>query len=338
MIKKMFSVLLIVFGSFLEIYYYAFRFQSDGIALWLAVLIGVALTLFLCVAVIKKSKPLVICLIVYSVLATSAGQHFSLEEVEATETKSDIQEEYRQEEIDEIKYRITQIDEKYKQIQEGIDATAKTLHDRGMYRTALSKAEAEQERLNAEREGLRASLSKLRSQAVSYDEIKIQRTTIYHFYYSLLGLLPVRWLQFLFQTVLSVFIALMAPLSITLLIEKKKKAKRRQRQTKASSPSPPHVILPTPQTTKKKKPRISDEQIHRWVRVSWMGIRTQKSSSIVPYESFMTFTQSTEGPKFTTEEYHIIKNAAQKQKCIDIDRIIVFNEKEVEKRIKKELT
>jgi hypothetical protein len=82
MIKKLFCILMIGLGSFLEIHYYKFRFENDGIETWLAIIIGIALTLFLCLAIFERKKKLmkllIISLVIYSVLATSAGQSFSL--------------------------------------------------------------------------------------------------------------------------------------------------------------------------------------------------------------------------------------------------------------------
>lgn len=318
MIKKIFSIALIVFGSFLEIYYYQFRFQNDGIETWLAITIGIALTLFLCLTILQRettlTKILIIALIIYSVFATSAGQSFSLSLFQKTETAIDIKELYNQEEIKEIRYRINQIDKKYKQIQSGINITADTLYGRAHYRTALKNAENKQKELNKERSGLQKRLSELRVAAISHDKIEKKKTNIYEFYNTLTGL-SVKWLQFTFQTILSIFIAFMAPLGIIAIQTKK-----------------------TRRYTKRKPIEATDWRplVERWVHASWIGKRSGKSNNILPESTFLEFT-SAHGQDYTKKQYKIIKKAAERKKCIDKDVIIVYNEEEAIKRILQEV-
>ena len=72
--KKTFAISLIIIGSALEIYYYAQRFYNDGIKIWLSIIIGISLTLFLSLLMLKRESKtiwlLIIPLAFYSVLCT----------------------------------------------------------------------------------------------------------------------------------------------------------------------------------------------------------------------------------------------------------------------------
>ena len=299
---KLFGILLIIFGSFLEIYYYAYRFTNDGIETWLSIIIGIALTIFLCMAILYRNKKwvrfLILTLIVYSVLATSAGQSFSLSLFQKEETQEDIQEQYRQDEIEEIQYRIQQIDEKYSQIQFGINETTQTLHDRGVYRTALEKAENQQLLLNEERSLLRNRLSELRQYAISYEGIEKRKTNIYEFY-NRLTIISENLLQFIFQTWLSIFIAIMAPLGITTL--------QRIKPKKEQEPAQTWISL-----------------IEKWVHINWFGIRSKKSRNILNETNFFEYTKA-HGKVFTKRNYVKIKKIAIKTKCINNTGMIINN-------------
>ena len=305
---KLFGISLIIFGSFLEIYYYSYRFTNDGIETWLSIIIGIALTLFLCLAILNRNKKginfLIFTLIIYSILATSAGQSFSLSLFQKEEIQKDIQEEYRQDEITEIQYRINQIDEKYSQIQSGINETAQTLHDRGVYRTAIEKAENQQFILNDERLKLNNRLSELREQAISYEGIEERKTNIYEFY-NRLTFVPIEWLQFLFQTWLSIFIAIMAPLGITTLQVIKPKEEKEKPQNK--EPSETWIML-----------------IEKWVYINWFGVRSKKSNNILNETNFHEYTKA-HGKEFPKKHYNRIKTIAIKTKCIKKTGIIINN-------------
>ena len=302
---KLFAILLILTGSFLEIWYYAYRFTNDGIETWLSITIGIALTLFLCLAILNRNKKyipfLILTLIIYSILATSAGQSFSLSLFQKDEIQDNVQEEYRQDEIEEIQYRIEQIEEKYTQIQSGISETAQTLHDRGVYRTALEKAENQQLLLNEERSRLQDRLTELRQAAITYEGIEERKTNIYEFY-NRLTFVPEDWLQFFFQTWLSIFIAIMAPLGITTLQAIKPKEKE-------DPPEPKNTWI---------------KLIEKWVYINWFGVRSKKSRNILSETNFLEYTKS-HGKVFSKRNYIKIKKIAFKTKCINATGTIINN-------------
>ena len=309
---KLFSILLIIIGSFLEIYFYWFRFKHDNIVDWLSIIIGMALTLLLCMAIISKKKLhiklLIISVIIYSVLATSAGQSFSLSLVDKEETQNTVEEKYRQDNINDIETRIKQINTEYETIQNNINATVETLHDRGTYRTALGKAETRLVELNNERTKLRNELAELRNESITYEGIEQKKTNIYQFYNDLTGI-PEKWLQFILQTILSIFIAIMAPLGIITIQGIKKR-----REVKPETPKPEKI--------KKDWTLLID----KWVDINWMGIRSGKSNKILPKNTFLQYTNKHE-QKFTEKEYNIIFKTAIVTRCIDKNNKILIEQK-----------
>lgn len=330
---KLFAILLISIGSFLEIWYYAYRFSNDGIETWLSITIGIALTLFLCMAILNRNKKgmliLILTLIIYSILATSAGQSFSLSLFQKDEIHQDVQEEYRQDEIEEIQYRIQQIDEKYSQIQSGINETTQTLHDRGVYRTALEKAENQQLLLNDERKQLQVMLTELRNKAVTYEGIEERKTNIYEFY-NKLTFIPETWLQFIFQTWLSIFIAIMAPLGITTLQSSKRVTILPVAKPIKQEPINKEIIK-EPIKEKPKKEKIKKEPawtwimlIERWVYINWFGIRSKKSRNMLSAINFFAYARA-HGKEFPKKYYKKINAIAIKMACVNSSGAILNN-------------
>ncbi len=316
---KLFAILLISLGSFLEIYYYAFRFTNDGIETWLSIIIGITLTLLLCLAILSRNKKgimfLILTLIVYSVLATSAGQSFSLSLVQTEEIQQDVQEQYIQDEISETQYRINQIDEKYMQIQAVIIGSTQTLEDRYTWKNTIAKAIGEQESLNNERIILKEYLSGLRSSSITHENIETKKpsTNTYVFYNELTNV-PADWLQFIFQTWLSIFIAIMAPLGITILQATKKQKEEKPKEEK--KPDATWIML-----------------IEKWVHVNWFGVRSAKSNTILNETNFFEYTKA-HGAEFPKKYYNRIKAIAIKTRAINnIGTILNNNEAEVIGRI-----
>lgn len=307
---KIFSIALITIGSYLEIQFYIWRFEQEGLALWLCAIIGIALTLFLSIAVLNRDKAkikiLILCLIIYSVLATSAGQSFSLSQKQNIDIEQEVHEIYIQEDIDDIELQIQRLDNKYDQIQKGIEETAQTLHDRGLYRTAIQTAEKEQENIYTEREKLRTELTELKANAITHEEIEQHKTGIYQFYEELTGnTIPEKWIQFIFQTILSIFIAIMAPLGIITIQTLKKE----------------------PEKKEENKPNRWNKLIEKWVQINWMGIRTGQSNRILAKKAFLTYINK-KSNIMTDKEYNYIYKLALKTGCINKTNVIQKNEQE----------
>lgn len=362
--RKLFSIALITIGSFLEVWYYSFRFHSDGIATWLAWTIGSALTLLLSLLVLIRGKRwawfLIVPVAAYSIMATSAGQSFSLNQLLQTESIQQAQEAMRQDQIDELTAQIKRIDAEYDQITQAISATAVTLEDRGRWRTTLTAAEDRQRELTDQRKQLTDQLATIRAEATTHTGVEQHTTNIYEFYHGLFGW-NARWLQFILQTVLSAFIALMAPIGIVTYPGMSRDDGRLQVDANAESvvdnmeteyderqiiaapepspqPSPP-TSPPDPQ------PEIDfpdpdddpgeidwDQVVKDFVRICWYGKNTGKSNYIILRKTFDTIVK-TRKLGITDEQYLTVLHAAQKAKVIDDRLIIVDNMTEARKKI-----
>ena len=109
-VKKFYPIILVILGSFLEIYYYYFRFSVDGVNIIVSIIIAVALTVLLTLVSIYYSRKiawfLLIPLAIYSIITTSSGQSFSLGIVRDENTAELAQELNRNDEINEFKMEI----------------------------------------------------------------------------------------------------------------------------------------------------------------------------------------------------------------------------------------
>ena len=322
--KKAFSILLIIIGSFLEIWYYIIRFERDGIEFWLSAIMGVSLTLLLSVLVLLRQHRtwpwlLMLPLIVYSVLATSSGQSFHLSQLEKTETVDIAKNENLHELIKETRSLKTQYESERKQITVKINAIG-VWSRQNLYAEEIQKLEQRRDFLDTEIIRLQTVIDKDSRSVEITDEIKKEKTeTSYEFYERLTGI-QAQMSQFILQTLLSIFFAIMAPVGITLIQSiggKPEPKKRRQR------------IM-------KKKLSIAPEKIRRWVQVCWSGARTGKSQNIVPEKSFIDFVTA-RGEDFTHEEYQTLLRHAQRRNIVDKSRIIEHNEIEATRRISESL-
>jgi hypothetical protein len=315
---------LIILGSSLEIYYYAQRFVNDGISVWLSILIGIALTLFLSVLMIKRDKPvtwfLIIPLAIYSIICTSAGQSFSLSVLENKNIQESIQDDNRGIQIDEYLRDIELLNKDLEQLSEQITVT--TTWARNKYGDAVEAVQKRQDELRAEKKDLQNKISELRTRQTSTTEKKKQTTNIYQFYKNLFGF-NASFLQFFLQTVLSFFIAAMAPFGIIVFTGSKKK------DPEEKKPQKKQLIK------KAAEPEITEDHIERWVRASWFNYRrnTKDANMIISKAVFMEYmisrhTHGKERILFTGEIYNKIFNIAVKKEIIDKKGIIKYLGKE----------
>ena len=321
--RFVFPVSMITLGSFLEIWYYYWRFNNDGIAAWLAVTIGASLTLLLALAIVWRRKGwawlLIVPLAIYSIVATSAGQAFSLGIVLEAESRVEVAEAVRQDEITEAESRIALLQSEYQDIREQINVTVGSLADRGLWRTTLAVAEVRQAELRELITDNQDRLSTLRREAVTHEAVDAKSTNIYEFYRDLFGLDP-GWLQFILQTVLSAFIAVMVPIGILTLPQREQPAAKAQ---KAGRPT--------------GRGRAQWEaSVNQWVSANWIGVRTKKSNRILQRETFEEFC-SQRDIVFTDYRYRVIKAAAERCKVVDKMAITVYDETEAKAKILTEV-
>lgn len=319
--KYFFPASMIILGSFLEIFYYQWRFSMDGIDFWLAVIIGIALTMLLSLAVfLRKYKAtlfLIIPLAIYSILCTSAGQTFSLAISQKSEAQEQVKAEYTQEEIADTQERVKTIDSELTSLRKQIEATTTTLEDRAVWRTALKAAEEKEKRLIDERNILREKLSLLRNSATIKESVKQKETNIYKYYQGLIGI-SAEFMQFALHTILSAFIALMAPLgiiTITGMIEYR--GKRKYKTKKIDGDFMAQI----------------EGLVEYWIHLNWYGLRNKKSESILPVGIFHQFVKN-RGEQFSQKNYETILNTAIKLEVIAQDgKIIEKNEREAIRKI-----
>lgn len=315
--KKILSIIfawiLICLGSALEVKYYIDRFLGDGINIWWAAIIGSALTIALALAVFRKNKklmkPLIVGLIVYSILATSAGQNFSFNEVKNKDITNEVQSLYSVDRVESLKKQISKIDQELERIDNYINSSVESLKDRWNYRTPLIDAENQKKELKKERESKEQELNNITSKMSTHGEKTISSGNIYMYYNGLvLNSIPENILQFIFQTFLSFLIAIMAPLGIEVL--NNPEAGERQ------------------QVTRKEKIKLDDDIIRKWIHFNWIGMRQNKTTKMLSRKIFEKFMQDKQDP-FDPNVYDQIYKLAIKSNIIDKEGTI--KEKDVEK-------
>ena len=205
--KKALAVLLLVLGSFLEVYYYYFRFTQDGTPWQIAVIIGVALNFLLIGVTVNRWWILFIPLLLFSVLSTSSGQTFALIQKQVDQTKG-----IYAPEIEALRKDSQRAGEELEEINKQILGTVSTLEDRYEWKNTLAAAEQRKRDLETRLIENRRREAEIGNQVVSGD-----RETVYTFYARIgNGMERADWLKFLLHTALSVFIALMAPTGLAM--------------------------------------------------------------------------------------------------------------------------
>lgn len=207
--KKLFDWSLIVLGSFLEVYFYAERFGQEGIDPWLCWIMGLALNLLLLHAVHRigwQFKAIAIFLICFSVMSTSAGQTFMLLEKGKFETEAKYSEE-----VGEIAREIKDLSDEREKINEQIGGTVQTLEDRYTWKNTLAMAETRKEEIEAQLKALKDRREKI----VTGNVDTAGGAALYDFYSGLTGgKVRPDWFKLILHTILSIFIALMAPTGV----------------------------------------------------------------------------------------------------------------------------
>ena len=162
------------------------------------------------------------------------------------------------------------------------------------WRNTTSKYEHQRDTLNDEIKEIRNKLIVLKNPVV---QIKEDKNNIYWFYNSLLGA-SVKWSQFILQTILSAFIAIMAPLGIILIMN----------------------------NVPKEKILITKQSISDWVKFSFYLSSKGESEKIIPQNSFIEF-KNRRGIIYDVKEYLAIKRLGMKSGVIDsADNILIKDE------------
>jgi hypothetical protein len=217
MIKKVFCGSLIVLGIMLDTYFYAFRFIADGLPVFIAVSSGIMLELLLSFTVYRarQSKMYIIvavALTLYAVVQTSAGQTFALLSHTAsigveTENKT-------------AAFAIEQCKQNAERLTVEADTITKQLRSlqsmeaRAEYAWTITRANNRLAEITRERSKLMDILLKTTSTTVADARVEDKSKSIYGFYAGMVDWKKDDWLKFIFHFVLSVFIAIAAPIGI----------------------------------------------------------------------------------------------------------------------------
>jgi hypothetical protein len=217
MIKKVFCAALVTLGVTLDTYFYAFRFIADGLPVFIAVSSGIALELLLSFAVynVRRSKVFVIIAVaitLYAVVQTSAGQTFALLSHTASigvETESST-----------ASFTIEQCKQNIERLTTEADTITKQLRSlqsteaRAEYAGTIARANGRLSEINRERSRLMDTLSKTSAASVTDARTEDKSKSIYGFYASMKYWKKDDWLKFVFHFILSVLLAIMAPVGI----------------------------------------------------------------------------------------------------------------------------
>jgi hypothetical protein len=212
-IKKL-AYPLILAGSFLEVFYVSVRYSKDGIPMWICIIIGVSLNLFLMLAAYKEKTGLVFLLIAFSILNTSSGQTLSLLKKENAEKNTGISASESQNnryvnEIEQLEKEIKEIDVRLS----GFD----TMEKKAEYKNNIRDDEQFIKDKRAEQARLEQLITENENKIDEKSKNSVEATSIYTFYGSIPKWDAVDWFTFGLHTVLSFFIALMAPFGISVL-------------------------------------------------------------------------------------------------------------------------
>ena len=215
MIKKLFCIPLITLGVTLDTYFYAFRFIADGLPIIVAIACGVMLELLLSFCVYRRTKistAIAIAITIYAVVQTSAGQTFALLShtasigVETENKTADFAMTQCKENLERLTVEANTITAQLKSLQ--------SAKERAAYAGTISQANKRLVEITRERSRLMDLLIKTSSATVTGARAENQKSSIYGFYAGMKDWKKDDWLKFLFHFILSVFIAIAAPVGI----------------------------------------------------------------------------------------------------------------------------
>lgn len=215
------SIALIGLGWFLEVYYYHFRFVADGIDNNISWIFGAALTVLLSALFLKfifKSFLITIgrvVLIAVSVFCTVSGQNYSYNQANnANSTNTALEENITvlyHKYNNQVKELTAKIAEKEKLLPS--DITKRTMLNTNGVQPLLNEIEQLEDR----KEKAQDKRDSFLLSKTSSEKTDIKNKTAYELLAEDLGLHSPTLLKLITQTLLSLFISLMAPIGVTIL-------------------------------------------------------------------------------------------------------------------------
>lgn len=267
-LKTLEGFALLACGWFLEVWYYVFRFTSDGTDWRIGVVIGVSLTIFLSALTRYRERwdaRILFCLIlIYSVFCTSSGQDVSLSgrlnevaiESAATDARVDEKARYLEE--------LDRIAEEQKQIQDTLASVPKDIKERAKWRTTIAAAEARKQQLQENKVRYESLIASMGASAVQPEKISTNT-------YDRFGAAGDA-VRILAQVALSIFIALMAPIGRILMEPEVMPVQEEQKKA-----------IPVAKKDT-KKPTNWEPYVKLWLMFSYM----QNGNVIINYLDFIT--------------------------------------------------
>lgn len=270
-IRKLFALLMIVFGALLEIYFYVFRFTQDGISVYVALVISVALNLLMALAVYGAQEhrlwiTVVIIVGAYSVFSTSAGQTFSLlnrdNSVGVTElTRANVVTQTNN------AHDIALLDKEAESITTQLGSIQADIATVAKYRTTIKQLNDRLTAIGEQKRVLNTQANRARNEEIVANKQAIIATNIYEFYATMATWNNTERLKFIFHTILSLFIAIMTPLGILVW--------PKERSPKVADSIIAHLA------TKEREQSIAKEAINAFVYYTWYNAR-RGNNTITP--------------------------------------------------------
>jgi len=304
--KKVFCAALIVCGIALDTYFYAFRFTADGLRIEVAVVAGVALELLLAFAVYNAQRSKVFVLIAvaitaYAVIQTSAGQTFALlsHNVNAGAATASSTTDFT---LVECKKTIARLSSEAEAINSQLCSLQST-EARAEYAGTIYRATQRLNEIARERARNMDILLKTSTGAVTEARAGEANKSIYNFYANIPNWKGNDWLKFTFHFILSVLIAIMAPVGI--ISWGSERAVDRMRYTR--------------------------QQIEMFAAAAWYKIRNNTSASILSEVEYCSILQK-RGIAVEAGVYFALTNRCIQYRLINTSGVAI--EKDHQKVIK----
>ena len=290
------AAILIILGSFTEIYFYVYRYTAEGSPLWLSIIIGAALTIFLAVLtmMLKASRWYLLpalALGAYSVMMTAFGQRAALGIIIEEQSEHTAQQAITVDAITDYRVNIQRLNREEAQLLSSTEGL--TLRDRANFRTyGIAPIEERKAAIAEERRYWQALIDAERSELTTHETVERTELNVYAFYASVIGGRQ-ESIQIFLQVVLSVFIALMAPAGIIMLLGSRPKPKPRAKAKPKKMPDPEYA-----------------RQVKQWAFISWVGIRAGRHARLMDIDPVKRAAKSKDIPCDLFDK--VLANAARR--------------------------
>jgi len=344
-IDIIFPLLIIAIGCIVTVYLHYHRFIADGNPWYIATLFGAGLTFLIAVLSMlfekRRTKPILLLLITvmaYSILSTSAGQTISLQKKES-DIISNVQDKSKKiidDQIAQLKIDIAKLQTDYDIKNQYIIAKKQEFidkYDYYDYNRTIPGLEKERDKIASEKKSKEDLLIKKQDE-LTQSVKTIQQTAIldiYEFYGSMLsGKWSSRdWLIFGFHTAFSVVVELMIPFGIFKLNVKSKKGRKKDSRIKRIGKFFKRLFTRLgwfgfkKNIYKPKEPKekiiISDKELRMFASIAWT-MRTNQKTDFFPKGKDITFAVGKVCPEFSAKKFDMIAREGIKKGLLILDK------------------